>query len=249
MSETPSSQAVPAASNAAGTSTRRSVLRAAAWTTPVIATAVAAPAFAASQDKYGLNGWVYVKWSSKWEQFKNKKGKLEWRLREYLTLDGRGEEPNIGLWVSETKPGDVISNVSIVFYTSVTESLTWTALSGNSGAWSTPTAEPVTTLNGVSVRPYRTTYLSPITATSPTTTLNNDLVFQTTGSGVASAKVWALRSVSVNGKQITRLRGPVSPGNPAPESPESRSDFRAAEAQDSRQAPQEEAAVESSATL
>ncbi|GAB3288688.1 hypothetical protein [Pseudoclavibacter terrae] len=49
MSETPSSPVVPAASTAAGTSTRRSVLRAAAWTTPVIALATAAPAQAASR--------------------------------------------------------------------------------------------------------------------------------------------------------------------------------------------------------
>ena len=49
MSETPSSPVVPAPSTAAGTSTRRSVLRAAAWTTPVIALATAAPAQAASR--------------------------------------------------------------------------------------------------------------------------------------------------------------------------------------------------------
>lgn len=48
MSETPSSASTPAGSNTGGASTRRSVLRAAAWTTPVIALAAAAPAYAAS---------------------------------------------------------------------------------------------------------------------------------------------------------------------------------------------------------
>lgn len=49
MSENPTSPSAPVITDAKGGTTRRSVLRAAAWTTPVIALATAAPAQAASR--------------------------------------------------------------------------------------------------------------------------------------------------------------------------------------------------------
>ncbi|MBS3180182.1 MULTISPECIES: hypothetical protein [unclassified Pseudoclavibacter] len=196
MSETPSSPVVPAASTAAGTSTRRSVLRAAAWTTPVIALTTAAPAFAASMSKRGLQGWVEVQWSD---------GRI--------TLDGRGSRPDRGLWITDTKVGDQITNVSIIFYLRDTDAVAWAVRPGDSGAWTLPVDQGISTPSdiGVPVRGFKITYQLPITATNTITELNNNLVFRTTSNAVSGSAVWARRSVNVNGTDITFLRGPVSP--------------------------------------
>ncbi len=179
-------------------STRRSVLRTAAWTTPIIALATAAPAHAASTTKRGLQGWVEVQWADR-----------------RITLDGRGSRPDRGLWVTDTKLGDQITSVSIVFYLADTDRVAWEARNGNSGAWSLPTDLGVSTPSdiGVPVRGFRVTYQLPITAASPITELNNNLVFRTTSDAVAGSSVWARRSVTVNGNVISFLRGPVSPNS------------------------------------
>ena len=192
MSEIPTS---PSGSTATGMSTRRSVLGTAAWTAPVIAFAAAAPAFAAST-KRGLNGWVEVQWGD-----------------SRITLDGRGTYPNRGLWVSGTKVGDTITNVSIVFYFADTDLVTWETRTGDSGAWTVPVNVGLSTISGTTVRGYSTSYTLPITATAPITQLNNNLVFRTTSNAVAGSSVWARRSVTVNGNVISFLRGPVSPNN------------------------------------
>ncbi|WP_271986587.1 hypothetical protein [Pseudoclavibacter terrae] len=176
---------------------RRQVLTAAAWSVPVIATAVAAPAQAASRVR-GIDGWVEVQWDGN---------------RVYL--DGRGSYPDRGLWVTDTNPGDTITNATITFYLSVTAVATWTAQGGNDGAWSLPVNIGTSTIAGTPVRGYTTTYnfaAFPVTPVSPITMLNNNLHWRT-NTGFGNSLVWARRSVTVNGEVLSFLRGPVSPNN------------------------------------
>lgn len=186
--------------NEPGVTSRRRVLTTAAWSIPVIATAVAAPAQAASQVR-GIGGWVEVEWSKR------------------VTLDSRGTYPDRGLWVTDTVSGDTITNATITFYLSVTTLATWSALGGNEGVWSLPVDIGTSTIAGTPVRGYTTTYTAPITATAPITLLNNNLHWQT-NKGFGNASVWARRSVTVNGEVLSFLRGPVSPNNNRSAAPE-----------------------------
>lgn len=184
----------------ASTPSRRRLLVTAAWAAPVIATAVAAPAHAASNVR-GIGGWVLVSWN-----------------RGHVSLDGRGDPPERGLWVTDTNPGDTITAATITFYIPATIAVTaWTAEGGDSGAWSIPVTDGTTLeVDGVEVRGYVTTFnfaAFPVTPVSPITYLNNDLHFRTENVGFGSALVWARRSVTVNGVVLSFLRGPVSPGN------------------------------------
>lgn len=197
MSEISSTQSSPVASSVSGATTRRAVLRTAAWTTPVIAFATAAPAHAASKTKAGLQGWVEVQWYD-----------------GYITIDGRGSRPDRGLWVTDTKVGDRIKDVSIIFYFADTDAVAWESLTGNGNAWTALEDLGVSTPSdiGVPVRGFRITYRRSITAASPITELNNNIVRRTTSKAIAGSRVWARRSVTVNDKVISFLRGPIAPG-------------------------------------
>ncbi|MBS3180122.1 MULTISPECIES: hypothetical protein [unclassified Pseudoclavibacter] len=187
---------------------RRALLTAAAWSAPVIAVAVAAPLAAASQElEKGLQGWVAVTTTqtTQWSQGFAPRPVTT----NHLTIDGSGTPPERGLWVTGTSARSKLANASITFYSDA--NVTWTPMRGNSGAWSTPTRTGTTRIDGVTCSVYVTTYQRPITATSTQTNLDNQLMFRAV-ENTGRARVWARRSITVDGQEVAFTRGPIAVG-------------------------------------
>lgn len=117
---------------------RRTVVKGAMWSAPVIAVGTAAPAGAVSPLPPGLQGWVTV--GKNCNTFGN----------DTLTINGTGgngaEPPNTGtrgIWIYITTSSTTLANARMTFYypNSVAPS-TWSAASGNSG-WSVPVVSTV----------------------------------------------------------------------------------------------------------
>ena len=121
--------------------TRRSVAIGSAWAIPTIAAATAAPAFAASPTKVpGINGWVL-----------NRVHDESGSCRYSISVDSRPPAPQpptadgapYGLYVYDVEPMNTFSDISLVYWiigthTATSNTVTWEALSGHSGCWSTP---------------------------------------------------------------------------------------------------------------
>ncbi|PPG42692.1 hypothetical protein [Pseudoclavibacter sp. RFBA6] len=187
---------------------RRAILKAVAWSTPVIAVAVAAPLAAASQElEKGLQGWVAVTTTQTTELTQGIRPR---RITvNHLTIDGSGTPPDRGLWVTGTSPRTKLDAASITFYSDA--NVTWEPVSGNSGAWSTPVRSGSTRIDGVECSVYVTRYQRPITATAPQTNLDNQLKFRSV-ENVGRARIWARRSIAADGREVAFTRGPITVG-------------------------------------
>ncbi|WP_371031018.1 hypothetical protein [Pseudoclavibacter sp. JSM 162008] len=200
MSETPSSQAVPAASNAAGTSTRRSVLRTAAWTTPIIATAVAAPAYAASPVKTpGINGWIEFTYPGSGG-------------RASVTVDARGTYPVRGLWINDAIATTTITNIYIVFhFRPGAGTLGFTKTGADAGSWSNLVLVGTITINGQAYNSYRSNYSGVLPAPNAESRvlLKNAVFFQSQEVDGGSRVPYIDRFVTINGaiQSFRRLIG------------------------------------------
>jgi hypothetical protein len=179
---------------------RRTVVRGSAWAAPAVLIATAAPAFATSNREFGLNGWVSFG------------ADRDRDCDTTLTLDGRGDYPERGLWVWPTVVGDAVTNVVIDFYiASDTPQLTFTKVGSGTTVWSAPVYQDTTTVDGVSVRRYRMTYLAAITATAGQTLLNNaNLQFSAEFTDCDPIRIWARRSAAINGTPYSFIRGPIT---------------------------------------
>ena len=161
---------------------------------------------AASPPPPGLQGWVHI-------------GKdCNRNDPDVLSIDGRGNYPDDGLWVYYTTPTTVLSNAKITFYYPTSLGiLTWVAATGNAG-WSVPTydntATPVAGCYG-----YTTTYSGTWTwinapGTDPDYMLADGDPHFTASKNLDNCGddigVYARRTVTVDGVPITFLRGPVT---------------------------------------
>lgn len=184
------------------TPSRRTLVRGAAWSVPVVMTAGAAPAFAASRD-FGLNGWVSVR--------RQAPSFCTTGATSRISIDGRGDYPDRGLWVYPTRVGDTVRDISITFYVSANiPPLTFARAEGDAGAWSVPTSVGLTTVDGTSVRAYTMRYLRTVTAAEGLTVLIANPHFTATYSGCRPVSMWARRSVTINGEVLSFTRGPIS---------------------------------------
>lgn len=135
---------------------RRTVARGAAWSTPAVIVAGAAPAAAASPP-------VVFTHRSSWHWYSNN---FPYCSRgDGLTLSTTSNAT--GASFTSTKTTTSITEVSATFYFARND-ITWTAITGDSGCWTTPTATGATS-GGLYA--YLTTYTCPITPVNGTTTL------------------------------------------------------------------------------
>lgn len=193
---------------------RRTVVKGAAWSAPVIAVGTAAPALAASPLPPGLQGWVTVGKDC------NNSG------NDVLTINGTGgngaEPPDTGtrgLWIYNTTNSTTIANARITFYfPNSVAPLTWTAVSGNSG-WTVPVVSTVDPpIAGFTA--YTTYYsggwefrdLNPGTANDFTRAIGrpNFQASKEISSCGSTIQVYARRTVTVNGQTISFIRGPIN---------------------------------------
>lgn len=184
--------------------TRRTLAKAAAWATPVLTLAAAAPAVAASNTPPGLQGYVYV-------------AKQCVPRSTLLSIDGSGSYPSRGLWVYNTTSSTTVTNASITFYyPSDLGTLSWSAGTSNSG-WSVPTVDSTAqTISGFTA--YTTRYTGAwqyVGSGDPTYTYalgQPNFAARVSGSrycGVDDLPVYANRTVTVGGSTISFRRGPV----------------------------------------
>lgn len=186
MDHQPPSTPVPSSS-------RRTMMKGAAWATPVAVTAIAAPAYAVSQPP-GLNGWVGV--SADCTSGRNS-------ATESITIDGTGTYPDRGLWATPAKSTQKPTDAKITFYfPDWMGDLTWRQGSGNSG-WSAPTR---VNSGKRGYYAYQTTYSGDWTyvPSRELWTANGKPFFTTSFrlSRCTRFRVYALRSVNIGGKVL-----------------------------------------------
>lgn len=116
--------------NSGLTPSRRTLVRGAAWSVPVVAVATAAPAMAATlRMDPGINGWVLNTASPS-------------GCNHSLTVDSNrpGTGPDgapFGLYIYDTNDDDVITNATMTYWIEGTHTgVTWSTLTGHSPCWS-----------------------------------------------------------------------------------------------------------------
>lgn len=190
--------------SAALRTTRRTLAKAAVWTTPVIAMGAAAPAIAASAPP-GLQGYVTVVKQCSGGDMR-------------LAINGIGSYPDRGLWVFNARPSS-LANAAITFYfpTSL-GTIPWSTESGSAG-WSVPTVDSsVTQISGFTA--YTTKYTGSwayvSTGTDPYSFATGQPSFAATVTAsmarcnTGGLTLYARRTVDVDGKTVSFQRGPVT---------------------------------------
>ena len=195
------------------TTRRRTVVKGAMWSAPVIAVGTAAPAQAASPLPPGLQGWVTV--GKNCSTFGN----------DTLTINGTGgngaEPPNTGtrgIWIYNTTASTTIANARMTFYyPNSVAPLTWSAASGNSG-WSVPEVSTVDPpITGYTA--YTTFYTGgwqfrDLTGTADDYSLATGRPNFEASKGISNCggdiQIYARRTGTVNGQTISFIRGPIN---------------------------------------
>lgn len=178
---------------------RRALVRGAAWAVPTLVVSTAAPALAASPPN-GLQGWVSV-------------GKTCGSSTNVVTIDGTGDYPDRGLWVTYVPAGVTPTAARVSFY--YPNGLNPSFANDGSTGWTVPAtgAAGVTPISGFTA--YTTTYSGTWTRQADGTTMvaNNDPKFVGTITNslcTQTIQVYAERSVKVGNETITFTRGPVN---------------------------------------
>ncbi len=135
--------------------TRRTVVKGAAWAVPTISVATLAPPLAASLRKDpGINGWVL--------NSPRRQGNCAWTLEVDSRDTGRGPTPDgapWGLYLYDVQPNAVITNPQITYWIIGNQTATWTTLTGHGSCWSSPTrGTPQPKSDGLTYTPYTWTY-------------------------------------------------------------------------------------------
>lgn len=203
---------------------RRSALRAAAWTVPAVSIAAAAPAFATSTNPRkdpGINGWVQVSYGT------------SYGFNATFDSDPAGNDPAtpdgapFGLYLYDTISSDLFSAGAITLWfrgkvgSWVEGSGSNTANGGGHGnKWSNPVYVGTETKpDGLKYYGYRFDYSGPYTLSGGLVWLQD---IELTAKNVASddATFWVERRIAINGEvhafqRRNGERGPLGEGFPA----------------------------------
>ena len=144
--------------------TRRTVVKGAAWAVPTISVGTLAPRLAASlRIDPGINGWVLNSPRSQ--------GGCSYTLEVNSNPSNAGSTPDgapWGLYLYDVQPRAVITNPQITYWIIGNQTATWTNLTDHGSCWGTPTrGTPQTKSDGLEYTPYTWTY-----SNSPSCALN-----------------------------------------------------------------------------
>lgn len=214
-----------------GLTTRRTVVKGAAWSVPVVAVAGTAPALAASVRKDpGINGWVL---NTHWRD-------SEWGCDRHMldvTSLASGATPDgapWGLYVYDVEPDDVITNAYLTYWVQGEHSsrrgdstyISWSTQNGHSSCWQGPVRVGTEQKpDGRTYTGYRWTYACPIDASQAREEadghvrlyLGNFHVrtdwFKNAGSNCDDLSYWAQRHITINDEVHTfqRRNGSLGP--------------------------------------
>lgn len=138
---------------------RRTIVKGAAWAAPTLAVGTMAPALAASLRKDpGINGWVLNDPTSL--------GWCRYRLDVNSNPSNGGTTSDgapFGLYLYDVLPNAVITNAKLVYWIIGDQNASWTNKSGHSGCWRYDgRGDLQNKADGLAYRPYTWTYTCPI---------------------------------------------------------------------------------------
>lgn len=135
--------------------TRRTVVKGAAWAVPTISVGTLAPRLAASlRIDPGINGWVLN--SPEW------RGGCSYTLEVNSNPSNAGRTPDgapWGLYLYDVQPRAVITNPQITYWIIGNQTASWTNLTGHGSCWGNASrGTPQTKSDGLLYTPYTWTY-------------------------------------------------------------------------------------------
>ena len=144
--------------------TRRTVVKGAAWAVPTISVGTLAPRLAASlRIDPGINGWVLNSPRSQ--------GGCSYTLEVNSNPSNAGSTPDgapWGLYLYDVQPRAVITNPQITYWIIGNQTASWTNLTGHGSCWGNASrGTPQTKSDGLEYTPYTWTY-----SNSPSCALN-----------------------------------------------------------------------------
>ncbi|UFS58597.1 hypothetical protein [Subtercola endophyticus] len=189
--------------------TRRQVTKAAAWSIPVVAIAVAAPMAAASvvPPSYAIESSFGVGW------YPTAQGQTATGALQY---DASSSSAAVQyLRVTGTSAGDSVAGVYIEVLISVGwPAPTFTALPGSNPSWSTLANTGATrVVSGVTYRVYKSTYTGAVVATGSTTNIPINFYFRSSSPYYAGQTVITQRYATVNSTPVVLIRNPATINN------------------------------------
>lgn len=194
--------------------TRRTIVKGAAWSLPVISVAVAAPASAATLNPpvvpdLSLNGWIQH----------NREGNGRYTVYGNPTQNPpalpAGFTPAAvptpwGFYVLGATPANTITNARLINWYS-SDISPFSPVAGSSPLWSTPTYAGTRDFGGVTYYGYQTNYLGTWTQIgSDMHAAASNFAFEGTFSAAGAFSLYTQRIVNVDGTDISFTRGPVS---------------------------------------
>lgn len=183
---------------------RRTIVKGAAWSLPVIASAVAVPMAAASttepEREFTITSNFGLGWYPTGSQNQTRNG--------FIQFDTAYQDKYF--YVQGTRPGDVITGVTVTVRISTEyPSLVWSSVPGSNPQWTLPVdTNTFETIDGVQYRLYTTTFTGQVTATDSTTQIPIGFYFRATTPRL-DGKARTTRYVTVNGQQV-QYTGPVN---------------------------------------
>ncbi|WP_371029202.1 hypothetical protein [Pseudoclavibacter sp. JSM 162008] len=168
---------IPQDTTTASTFDRRTALRAAAWSTPVIVFAAAAPARATSQPDVvpGLNGWILFSVKQVQVRVRGRWG-WEWETQRVVSLDATGEYPKRGLWVNDVTSRTKLTDIHIVFHLEVDAGAPVFTKSGNA-SWTDLTLVGTTRIGRTTFNSYRSDFTGTPSRTGARALIDNNFGF------------------------------------------------------------------------
>lgn len=209
---------------------RRTLVKGAAWSVPVVAVGAAAPAMASSlRMDPGINGWVL---NSPRSRFLVPCG---WTLRVDSAPSDPPATPDgapFGLYLYNIEPDDIITNATITYWIIGEQSsgATWSQNSGHSACWGTPVkGASAIKADGLRYTPYTWTYSCSIPAVPAADGrvwlghFDSTATFTQPSDRCDNVTYWTQRSIVVNGEVLTFERrngtlGTFQTGNATPQS-------------------------------
>ncbi|MHC9046576.1 hypothetical protein ACYX8G_18490 [Microbacterium saperdae] len=181
--------------------TRRTIIRTAAWSVPVVAATIATPLAAASAP--AADYAIESNFGSGW--YPTTPGNASTGA---LQFDSDGADKY--LRVTGTTAGDVITGVHVnVLISSGWPAPAFTPLPGSNADWST-LADTGTTevVNGVTYRVYLSSYSPPVIATGTVTNIPIDFYFRSSSPFYPGQTVQTRRFMTVDSTAVSLIRNP-----------------------------------------
>lgn len=176
---------------------RRTIIKGAAWSVPVLAASIATPMAAASVTEPDREFAIQSNFGAGW--YPAQQGSTAAGVYQFDCAHG-----DKYFNVHGTEPGDVITNITVTHLVSThwPNQLAFSPLAGSNSSWTNLTYVGDEIVAGVSYKKYETTYTGSVTAVSDITAVPHGFYFQVSSGFYPNGKMITRRSVMVNGQPV-----------------------------------------------